>query len=40
MLHRFRMEPSLSPGAFVATVTDVVGYAPFLGIATMRVGLG
>ena len=40
MPHRFRMNPAVSPGAFVTAVTFVVGYALFLGIAMAWVGLG
>jgi hypothetical protein len=40
LLHRFRIDPAVSSDAFVTTVTDVVGYASFLGIATLRFGLG
>ena|ERR1700730_10025562 len=34
-LHRFDIDPATSSGAFVTTVTDVVGYGSFLGIVTM-----
>lgn len=34
-LARFDIDPAVSSGAFVTTVTDVVGYASFLGIATL-----
>jgi magnesium transporter len=40
MPHRFRIDPAVSPGTFVTTVTDVVGYGSFLGIATVWFGLG
>ena len=40
MLHRFRMDPAVSSGAFVTTVTDVVGFGSFLGFATVWSGLG
>jgi magnesium transporter len=33
LLHRFRIDPAVSSGAFVTTVTDGVDYASFLGIA-------
>jgi len=33
--HRFRIDPAVSSGDFVTTVTDVVGYGSFLGIATV-----
>jgi magnesium transporter len=39
LLHRFAMDLAVSPGAFVTTVTDVVGYGPFLGIAAGSFGL-
>jgi magnesium transporter len=38
-VHRFGIDPTVSPDAFVAAVTDVVGYGPFLGIATVGFGL-
>jgi len=38
-VHRFGIDPAVSPDAFVAAVTDVVGYGPSLGIATVRFGL-
>ena len=37
-LERFRVDPAVSSGAFVTTVTDVVGYFSFLGIATLCFG--
>jgi magnesium transporter len=40
MLHRVRIDPAESSGVFVTTVTDVVSYGSFLGIATVRFGLG
>ena len=39
LLNRFRIDPAVSSGAFVTTVTDVVGYGSFLGIATLWFGL-
>ena len=39
MLHRFDIDPAVSPGAFVTTVIDVVGHGPFLGIAAVWFGL-
>jgi magnesium transporter len=39
LLDRFDVDPAVSSGAFVTTVTDVVGYASFLGIATLWFGL-
>jgi magnesium transporter len=38
-LNRFDIDPAVSSSAFVTTVTDVVGYASFLGIATIWFGL-
>ncbi|WOJ91579.1 magnesium transporter [Methylocapsa polymorpha] len=38
-LNRFDIDPAVSSSAFVTTVTDVVGYASFLGIATVWFGL-
>jgi len=35
MLHRFKIDPAVSSGTFVTTVTDVVGFFSFLGIATL-----
>jgi magnesium transporter len=40
LLNRFHIDPAVSSGAFVTTVTDVVGYGSFLGIATLWFGLG
>jgi len=40
VLNRLDVDPAVSSGAFVTTVTDVVGYASFLGIATLWFGLG
>jgi magnesium transporter len=40
LLNRFHIDPAVSSGAFVTTVTDVVGYGSFLGIATVWFGLG
>lgn len=34
-LERFRADPAVSSGVFVTTVTDVVGFFSFLGIATL-----
>src|SRR5262245_3025427 len=39
VLHRFRSDPAISSGVFVTTVTDVVGFFSFLGIATLWFGL-
>jgi len=38
-LERFRADPAISSGVFVKTVTDVVGFFSFLGIATLWFGL-
>lgn len=38
-LSRFRADPAVSSGVFVTTVTDVVGFFSFLGIATLWFGL-
>jgi len=35
ILDRFDIDPAVSSGAFVTTVTDVVGFSSFLGIATL-----
>ena len=35
MLERFGIDPALASGAFVTTVTDVVGFFAFLGLAAM-----
>jgi magnesium transporter len=40
VLDRADVDPAVSSGAFVTTVTDVVGYSSFLGIATLWFGLG
>ena len=34
VLHRFKADPAVSSGVFVTTITDVVGFFSFLGIAT------
>ena len=39
-LDRLGYDPAVSSGAFVTTVTDVVGNFAFLGIATLWFGLG
>jgi magnesium transporter len=39
VLHRFRLDPAVASGVFVTTVTDVVGFFSFLGIATLWFGL-
>jgi len=38
-LNYFRADPAISSGVFVTTVTDVVGFFSFLGIATLWFGL-
>ncbi|QAY96562.1 magnesium transporter [Methylovirgula ligni] len=38
-LHRLRIDPAVSSGAFVTTVTDCVGYGSFLTFATLWFGL-
>ncbi len=39
VLHRLTIDPAVSSSAFVTTVTDVVGYSSFLGIAPLWFGL-
>jgi magnesium transporter len=39
-LERYGADPAVSSGVFVTTVTDVVGFFSFLGIATLWFGLG
>ncbi|GGC57740.1 magnesium transporter [Chelatococcus reniformis] len=39
VLDRYRADPAVSSGVFVTTVTDVVGFFAFLGIATLWFGL-
>jgi magnesium transporter len=39
VLARLGVDPAVSSGPFVTTVTDVVGFLAFLGIATMWFGL-
>src|SRR5215213_57770 len=38
-VQRFRFDPAVASGVFVTTVTDVVGFFSFLGIATLWFGL-
>lgn len=38
-LQRLRADPAVASGTFVTTVTDIVGFFAFLGIATMWFGL-
>jgi magnesium transporter len=35
LLNRYNIDPAISSGAFVTTVTDVVGFLSFLGLATL-----
>ncbi|HZR73053.1 magnesium transporter [Bradyrhizobium sp.] len=39
LLHRLRFDPAVASSPFVTTVTDVVGFFSFLGIATLWFGL-
>jgi magnesium transporter len=39
VLERARADPAVASGTFVTTVTDVVGFFSFLGIATLWFGL-
>ena len=39
LLTRLRVDPAIASGPFVTTVTDVVGFFAFLGIATLWFGL-
>ena len=39
VLYRFDADPAVSSGVFVTTVTDVVGFFSFLGIAALWFGL-
>jgi magnesium transporter len=38
-LNRLKLDPAVSSGVFVSTVTDVVGFFAFLGIAALWFGL-
>ena len=38
-LTRLGVDPAVSSGPFVTTITDVVGFLAFLGIATLWFGL-
>jgi magnesium transporter len=38
-LERFQADPAISSGVFVTTITDVIGFFSFLGIATLWFGL-
>jgi magnesium transporter len=39
-LDRFDIDPAVSSGVFVTTVTDVVGFFAFLGLAALWLGRG
>jgi magnesium transporter len=39
VLDRLRADPAVASGTFVTTITDVVGFFSFLGIATLWFGL-
>ena len=39
VLEKLEDDPAVASGAFVTTVTDVVGFFSFLGIATLWFGL-
>jgi magnesium transporter len=39
IIAKFRADPAVSSGVFVTTITDVVGFFSFLGIATLWFGL-
>ncbi|MDC7787806.1 magnesium transporter [Rhodoplanes sp. TEM] len=39
VVDRFRLDPAVSSGVFVTTITDVVGFFAFLGIASLWFGL-
>jgi len=34
-LERFRLDPALASGTFVTTLTDVMGFFAFLGLASL-----
>ena len=34
-MHKIKIDPAVSAGVFITTVTDCCGYASFLGIAKM-----
>jgi magnesium transporter len=40
LLNRLGIDPAVSSGPFVTTITDIVGFFSFLGIATLWFGLG
>jgi len=39
LLSRLGVDPAIASGPFVTTVTDVIGFFAFLGIATLWFGL-
>jgi magnesium transporter len=39
VLSRLGVDPAVSSGPFVTTITDVIGFLAFLGIATLWFGL-
>jgi magnesium transporter len=39
IMDKLKLDPALASGVFVTTITDVVGYSCFLGIATLWFGL-
>ena len=39
VLEKVKADPAVASGTFVTTVTDVVGFFSFLGIATLWFGL-
>jgi magnesium transporter len=39
VIERVRADPAVASGVFVTTITDVVGFLSFLGIATLWFGL-
>ena len=40
VLDRFGVDPAIASGTFVTTVTDVVGFFAFLGLAAIWFGIG
>jgi magnesium transporter len=38
ILDKLRIDPAVGSGVVVTTITDVVGFFAFLGIATLRFG--
>jgi magnesium transporter len=39
VLEKVKADPAVASGTFVTTITDVVGFFSFLGIATLWFGL-